>query len=138
MNYPVLLGLAWCTALPACVVETADAGPPPVVVDSGTLVLDWSIDGSKDPNQCDQSGSRTLDVTVTRADGANAGEFQQSCRSFATSIDLAPGTYTADAVLLDSSGADRTTAVHVHTFDILGGDELSVPIDFSAGSFYAP
>ena len=138
MNYRVLLGLALCTALPACFVETADSGPAPVVVDSGTLVLDWSIDGSKDPNQCDQSNSRTLDVTVTRADGANAGEFQQSCRSFATSIDLAPGTYTADAVLLDSSGADRTTAVHVHTFDILGGDELSVPIDFSAGSFYAP
>ena len=138
MNYRVLLGLALSTALPACVVETADSGPAPVVVDSGTLVLDWSIDGTKDPDQCDQSDSRTLDVTVTRADGASAGEFQQSCRSFATSIDLPPGTYSADALLLDSSGADRTTAVHVHPFDILGGDELSVPIDFSAGSFYSP
>ena len=138
MNYRVLLGLALCTALPACFVETADNGPAPVVVDSGTLVLDWSIDGTKDPDQCDQSDSRTLDVVVMRANGESAGEFQQSCSSFATSIDLPPGTYSADAVLLDPSGADRTTSVHVHTFDILGGDELSVPIDFSAGSFYAP
>ncbi len=138
MNYRVLLGLVLTSALPACVVETADDAPRPVVVDSGTLVLDWTIDDSKDPDQCDQSDSQTLDVTVMRTDGASAGEFQQSCRAFATSIDLPPGTYTAEAVLLDSSGADRTTAVHVRTFDILGGDELSVPIDFSAGSFYAP
>jgi hypothetical protein len=41
-------------------------------------------------------------------------------------------------VLIDSSGQDRTKAVHVHPFDILGGDELSIPIDFSAGSFLAP
>lgn len=126
------------SALPGCFVETADPGPGPVVVDTGTLVLDWTIDGTTDPDECDQSGSRTLDVTVTRADGANAGEFQEGCRAFATSIDLPPGTYSAEAVLLDSSGADRTTSVHIHTFDILGGDELSIPIDFSAGSFYAP
>lgn len=138
MNYRILLGVLLTSALPACFVETADTGPGPVVVDSGTLVLDWSIDGTKDPDECDQSGSRTLDVTVTRVDGANAGEFQEGCRAFATSIDLAPGSYSAEAVLLDSFGADRTTAVHIHAFDILGGDELSIPIDFSAGSFYAP
>ena len=138
MNHRIALGLILASSLPACLVETADNGPPPVVVDTGTLVLDWTIDGSKDPEQCDQSDSRTLDVTVTRADGASAGEFQESCRAFATSIDLPRGTYFADAVLLDATGADRTTAVHVHTFDILGGDELSVPIDFSAGSFYSP
>ncbi|MEO8903306.1 MAG: hypothetical protein ABI627_17425 [Polyangiaceae bacterium] len=138
MNYRVLLGLALSTALPACLVQTADTGPGPVAVDSGTLVLDWTVAGTKDPDQCDESDSRTLDVRVTRNDGASAGEFQESCRAFATSIDLPPGTYSADAVLLDSSGADRTTAVHVHTFDILGADELSVPIDFPAGSFYSP
>lgn len=138
MNYRVFLGFLPAFALPACFVETADTGPGPVVVDSGTLVLDWSIDGTKDPDECDQSGARTLDVIVTRADGASAGEFQEGCRAFATSIDLPPGTYSAEAALLDSSGVDRTTAVHIHTFDILGGDELSIPIDFSAGSFYAP
>ena len=138
MNYRVLLGLAVCTALPACVVEAAGSGPAPAVVDSGTLVLDWTIDGSNNPDQCDQSGARTMDVVVTRSDGAAAGEFQESCSAFVTRIDLPIGTYSADAALLDSFGADRTTTVHLHTFDILGGDELSVPIDFSAGSFYSP
>jgi hypothetical protein len=139
MNYRVLFGVALCAAFPGCFVEADDGGSPgPVVVDSGSLVLDWTIDGTKDPDQCDQGAASTIDVSVTTANGSPAGEFQQSCAAFATTIDLPRGSYTADAVLLDSSGEDRTTAVHIRPFDVLGGDELSIPIDFSAGSFLAP
>lgn len=141
MKYSLLLGLGLCAALPACVVETNDNGtgePRPVAADSGALVVDWTIDGVKDSNQCDQSAATTIDITVTEANGAPAGEYQQSCRAFATTIDLARGSYSAEAVLLDGGGSDRTTAVHIHSFDILGGDQLTVPIDFAASSFYAP
>jgi hypothetical protein len=102
------------------------------------LVLDWTIDDTKDPHRCDQADASTLDVIVSRTNGASAGEFQQSCRAFATTIDLAPGSYSADAILLDAAGEARTTSVQVHAFEILGNDELSIPIDFSAGSFLAP
>ena len=136
MNKLFFLGLAGCALLPACFVEADDsrAGPPPS--SAGSLVLDWSIDGSKNPDECDQSDSTTLDITVTTSSGAPAGEFQESCRAFATTVDLPPGSYSAEAVLIDSSGHDRTTAVQVGAFTIFGNDELSVPVDFPASSFY--
>jgi hypothetical protein len=120
--------------LSGCIVETNDAAP--ARVDSGALVLDWTIDGSKNPDQCDQSDSATLDITVTTLSGSPAGEFQESCRAFATTVDLPPGRYNAEAVLLDPAGHDRTTAVQTGPFTIYGNDELSVPVEFPASSFY--
>ena len=139
MNSKLFLSLACALSalLPSCIIAADNGpGPTPVVVDSGALVLDWTIDGRKNPDMCDQSDSTVLDITVYTTSGASAGEFQQSCRAFATTVDLAPGSYTADAVMLDSSGRDRTTAVHVAPFTIYGNDELSVPVDFPASSFY--
>jgi len=138
MDYRILLSIGLSVALSGCTVDAGGGGSGPVAVDSGSLILDWTIDGTKDPDQCDQAEASTLDVIVSRADGASAGEFQQSCRAFATTIDLAPDSYSADAVLIDSAGEARTTSVHVHSFEILGNDELTIPIDFSAGSFLAP
>lgn len=117
----------------SCSVETTSAAP--VVVSSGTLTLDWTINGTTDPDQCSQGAATSLDVTVDTIDGASAGEFQQACNAFATNIELPPGTYTADAVLLDSNGDDRTTAVHVDAFTIRSSEDLDVPIDFPARSF---
>lgn len=130
-----IVGLGFLVWLSGCSVA-ADAGTGFIADDSGTLVLDWTIDGSKDSSLCDLSDAATLDATVTWADGAFVGEFQQSCRAFAMSIDLAPGSYRAEAVLLDVSGRERTTAVQIRRFDIFGNDEFEVPIDFSAASFY--
>jgi len=124
-----------CALVPGCIVETNDSAPARVV-DSGSLVLDWSIDGSKNPDQCDQSDSVTLDITVTTLSGSPAGEFQESCRAFATTVDLPPGRYNAEAVLLAPDGHDRTTAVQTGPFTIYGNDELTVPVDFPASSFY--
>jgi len=131
------LGLALCAWLPACFIEADNGpGPAPVVTGSGSLVLDWSIDGSKNPDRCDQSDSTDLDITVTTESGALVGEFQQSCRAFATTIDLPRGNYSAEAVLIDSAGRDRTTPVQTGTFRIYGDDVLTVPVDFPASSFY--
>lgn len=144
MNLRFLMGVgsAMLATLSGCVVETADngsSGPPPVHGSgSGSLVVDWTIDGTKDVDQCDQSGSTKIDILVTAANGSPAGEYQQSCAAFATTIDLAPGSYSADALLLDSADQARTTSVHLRTFDILGDDQLTIPVDFDASSFYAP
>jgi hypothetical protein len=66
------------------------------------------------------------------------GTFAQDCGAFATSITLDPGDYTATAVLLDSASQPRTTAVNVRPFSILGRDQLNIPIDFPANSFFQP
>ena len=137
VNQLLSLSLALCLlVLPACFVEADNGRAVPVASSSGSLVLDWTIDGSSNPDHCDLSDASTMDVTVTTPGGSFVGEFQESCRAFVTSVDLSPGNYRAAARLLDGAGHDRTTSVEIRAFTILGNDELSVPIDFPASSFY--
>ena len=138
MNARTAVCLALAISSSACVVETHDPGPGAVVVhDSGSLIVDWTIDGAKSVDDCDLSGSATIDITVRASNGERAGEYQQACTAFATTISLAPGRYTAEAVLLDGAARDRTTPVQIRPFEIFGNDQLSIPIEFPASSFYA-
>jgi len=129
--------------LTGCFVETSgDSSPPPppepvpVAPANGTLVLDWSINGTTDPNQCYQSSAAAIAISVAFDDGTPAGTFQQDCTTFATSITLQAGRYTASAELIDANGSPRTTAVPINPFSINGNDQLNIPIDFPASSFF--
>lgn len=132
-----LLALLASLLVPACTVESDH--PPrraiPVVTD-GTLTVDWTVDGRTDPDECAQGDAASIDIVVQTVGGAHVGEFDDACDAFETSIDLEPGDYVANAVLLDADGRERTTAVDMEPFTILGDDELVVPIDFPARSFY--
>ncbi len=116
----------------ACTVQSDSR---PIGPRDGTLVLDWTIDDTTDPNQCAQGAATDIDVIVDTTAGDSVGEFQQSCGAFATSIPLPPGDYTANAVLLDANGDTRTTDVQIPAFTILGADSLDIPIDFPAAAF---
>lgn len=124
-----ILALGLCAS--SCIIE-ADSAPARA---SGALVVDWTINGLRDPEQCDQGGAESIDILVYRASGALVGEYEASCRVFAARIELPPGLYDADAVLLDEFGSERTTVVNLQTFEIFGDDELHIPIDFPASSF---
>lgn len=124
-SLPLLLGLA----LPGCFFVSEDHHS-----DSGTLVVDWTIHGTKDPALCSLGAADSIDIVVDRGD--RQFEYTQDCRAFATSLDLAPAHYSGLAVLLDASGADRTTEVDLGAFTIYGDDVLTIPIDFPASSFY--
>ncbi|HWA72676.1 MAG TPA: hypothetical protein VG937_10085 [Polyangiaceae bacterium] len=126
------LALGLCSS--SCLVET-DSDPVPPASERGSLIVDWTINGSRDPDQCDQGDAEAIDVVVYYANGETMAEYQASCRAFVTRIDLPRGQYAADAVLIDASGAERTTVVDMRTFEIFGGDELDIPIDFPASSF---
>jgi hypothetical protein len=125
------LALVGALGLFGCAVEAGSNPPPRRVVSTGVLVVDWSISGYQDESYCRQSDADAISVVI---DGE--GEFEEACESFQTSIELAPGTYTGDAVLLDPSGNARTTAVDLGLIDIRGNDELVVPIDFPPDAFY--
>jgi hypothetical protein len=107
-----------------------------IYVDSGTLTVDWTVDGLYDPAECTQGGAETIAITVTTLDDAFVDEYTDWCSSFQTSIELEQGTYQASAVLLDAGGLERTTAVDLGVFYILGNDELAMPVNFPADSFY--
>lgn len=128
---------AGAIALAACTVQTAEPGPPPpTVAPTGSLVVDWSIDGGKDPALCTQSAAAAIRITVYFGDGTIAGNFEQSCSAFAARVALGAGSYSASTVLIDAAGAPRTTAVPINPFAINAGVDFETPIDFPRTSFY--
>lgn len=126
------LGATGCTA-------TVEPAPTAVIVPNqpdGTLVVDWSISSRKDPGDCTLSAADSIQIHITTLDAIDAGIFSQVCGAFATSIALVPGTYQASALLVDVAGQPRTTSVPIQPFTIVGGDQINIPIDFPADSFF--
>jgi hypothetical protein len=130
MKTLALIALTSALMSAGCVVR--DDGPPP----NGTLIVDWTIDGTTDPAKCSQSNADSIQVTINDLNGDNIGTFDQSCNAFAESISLEPADYTASAILVDSNGKPLTTAVPINRFSIYGATELDIPIDFPADSFF--
>jgi hypothetical protein len=102
----------------------------------GTLVVDWTIDGFADPDECDQSDSAFFTMSVFTTRGAHVGDFTDDCTAFVIAVDLAAGSYYADALLEDPEANPRTTVASIEPFTIFGNDTLSIPVDFPASSFY--
>jgi hypothetical protein len=119
-----------------CLFVSDDPGPARRADFTGALVVDWSINGTTNPDRCDQSDATSLRVSVFTTSGDPVGDFVDDCAVFSTSIELDPGSYYADAVLEDAAGHARTTPVPIDDFAIRGADTFSVPIDFPASSFY--
>ncbi|HZU84436.1 MAG TPA: hypothetical protein VE987_16015 [Polyangiaceae bacterium] len=126
------VAFAAAAALAAC--TSTVSSPPP----SGNIIMDWTVDNTKDPAQCDASGATTFNVTLNGSNGGFAGQWVQDCRAFATTIfGLIPDQYTGTANLLDRSGAPRTTSVQLAPFVVFAGTTSTVAIDFPASSFYS-
>jgi hypothetical protein len=127
----VLLALS---LTPACVITTDD----PVYVErgNGLLTLEWTLGGTRDPEECDATDSDVIEISITHSGGRIVDEFVESCDRFVTSVELTPGTYRAEVVLLDPLGRERTTTAFMGTFDIYGDDELILDVDFPPSSFY--
>jgi hypothetical protein len=127
--------LVSAVAVAGCTVNGAP--PPPIVITSGAVIIDWTIRGAKDTNDCQDSGATTLHVALADSSGALPTEYVQSCTAFATTIsNLVPDTYTGTVELLDASGNARTTSVNLAPFDVIGGRTVTVGVDFPANSFF--
>ena len=61
----ILLGATLLCGLPGCFFSTNDPAPTPVSTSVGTLTADWTINGSADPNQCNQSVATDIEIFVT-------------------------------------------------------------------------
>jgi hypothetical protein len=142
---PALPPARWttCTLLTAAALATgcetafSTYPPPPPVVQTGEAVMDWTIDGTKDPARCRSTGADTFHIALYNSGGHFAGEYVQDCTTFATSIGgLVPDTYTGQADLLDANGAARTTTVDLAAFDVIEGTSVTVGLDFPSNSFF--
>jgi hypothetical protein len=121
--------------LTGCIIAE-DSDPVVVTPGHGILTVTWTVDGTDDPAICSFEGADAIDVAVERASGGPAARVTDACEAFITSIELSPGSYVADAILLDGVGRPITTAVDLGYFDIYGGDELVLDVDFPSDSFY--
>jgi hypothetical protein len=113
-----------------CIVNTTPDNSP------GSVELDWTINGGIDPNYCSLSAAASFRATIYDAHGASVGSYDSACTNFAMVVDLQPGTYTADALFVDSGGKARTTTAKLVPFTVDRNRVTTVPTDFPTNSFF--
>jgi hypothetical protein len=113
------------------VIETTTPPAPSL----STLVVRWTISGTRNPDECVKANATEIEVSVSQS-GREIGAWRQRCETFALSITLHPGHYEASAFLLAADGRIRTTQVQMDPFILRGNDTLEIPVDFPASSFY--
>lgn len=118
---------------PRRTVEVEPNQPQPPTTPS-KLVLRWSIDGKRDPNECVKSMASDIEVSVFDG-GREVGAWRQRCDAFAISITLNPGNYSGSALLLDAYRRPRTTSATIDPFTLRGNDTIEVPVNFPGSSF---
>jgi len=101
----------------------------------GTLIVDWTVEGSKDPDACIANAVDRVDVVLRTWDGRFVDEFQENCEEFELAVDLDPGDYEVDALLVDRRGAELTTSVQDDVRIYSGRGTVSA-VDFPPSSFF--
>ena len=102
---------------------------------AGTLVVDWTVAGSKSRLACRDFGADSIDIIIATRSGDFVDEFTVYCERFSAAVDLVPGRYVVDSVLLDFDGYELTTPVRdgLRIYDL----ETTVSaIDFPEDSFF--
>jgi hypothetical protein len=96
----------------------------------------WTIDGSTDPAECRQADVSDISILVETRSGETVGEYLSDCRDFETEIELDPGRYYANAVLLDRNGDERTTVIEFDPLSLGSDERQDISVDFPNDSFY--
>jgi hypothetical protein len=131
----LLGGCFFSTSEPPPSREVTVTPTEPPAPTTATLVVEWTITGLTDPNECIKAEAKNIEISIVGTDGTEVGAYQQACSAFKTSITLNPGTYSAYAALLDDAGRTRTTDVAINQFTLQSNDSLTVPVDFPSNSF---
>ena len=129
--------LALCAAfgLSGCFISTDDGGHSRGPLPTGTLTVDWTIDGQRSDLDCADFGVDRLELVIYDLSGAEVDSVEPFCESFAVSLDLIEDTYSADVTLVDSADRSVTLTKTLDDLDIIDGTELSVSVDFPIDSF---
>lgn len=129
------LALGAALQLSGClfVAEDDDRGLEPLPF--GTLTVNWSIDGLRDPIDCEDFGVDRLELVIFDLAGNEVDELEPFCEAFGISVDLPEGSYFADVTLVDSFDRAATLTETLEALDIIGGTDLSVGVDFPVDSF---
>jgi len=126
-----LLGAGW---LAGCTVEAGVTPAPPTPEVTGSVTVVWTIAGRSDAAVCSEYSVDSLELVVYDNSGSPVIRTTAPCEAFNVSIDLAPGLYDADATLVDVNQKRRSRTLPIQDIRVTAGTNISVDIDFPAGS----
>lgn len=127
-SYARLALCATAVQLPACIIVAGDDHG------LGTLTVEWTVQGLREPSDCAAFGVDRLELALFTPSGRLVDEIEPFCESFGVSLDLVEGLYFGDATLVDSFD-DPVTFTQPLSLEILEATELAVSIDFPFASF---
>jgi hypothetical protein len=126
-----MVGLALATA--AGCTARADIYPLPSGND-GTFTVQWSVGGRFNASQCAAYGADQMELVITDASGRRVATAYQPCEEMKMTVPLPPGSYVADARLLDVRGRPVSTTLNLQPFSIYRGTDTAADTDFPASS----
>lgn len=109
----------------------ADELPPAV----GSLTVQWTLSGRREPLDCGGLGIDRFQLSLTAASGGEAEPWEAPCDAFQISIDLPPGTYSGEALMVDRLDRPVTLNVPLEQVDVVAGRDVVKPIDFPMAAF---
>jgi hypothetical protein len=124
----------WLAALAFELSAAAQPPSPEPPTAAGTLTVQWTISGRRDPIDCGGLGVDRLELSVRAAPG-DEEQADGPCDAFQISLDLAPGTYHGDVVLVDRLNRPVTLALPLDQLEIVAGREVVKSVDFPVGAF---
>jgi hypothetical protein len=104
---------------------------------TGSLTITWDVAGLTDPTQCTAHNANTISVQLYDSASQPFGTpYTAACSAFTLTIpNLAPGTYSVGAEMLDASSQAASTAVPPVTVSVVAGTATPQAFTFPANAF---
>lgn len=118
-------------ALGGCIVTT----DPTPGLGTGTLTIDWTLNGSSHPSACSHYWVDRVDVVLVDDFGDLVAHEEPYCEDFGISFELENGWYTTEVTLLD---AERYAVSDTAITDVFvrRNREAVVGVDFPEAVIY--
>jgi len=127
-------GLLGAASLAACTLQAGVSPAPPPTDVTGSLTVRWTIAGSDSSVQCSYYAVDSLRLVIYDDSGSQVTSIDAACEAFNVTVDLDPGTYSADATLVDVNKKPRSLTLPINNIRITTGTDLAIATDFPARS----
>ena len=121
--------LAFLSLVPGCTLHIGDG-----YYGDATLVADWSIEGSFDPDQCNAVGAVDLELVVRDRFGDFVLDAVIACEAMGMDISMDEGVYDLQFRLTDRRGRPVSDTLYVDRVRLRDYRDTEVSIDFDHAS----
>ncbi len=104
--------------------------------DTGSLTIDFTVDGREDGAVCRELGVAAADVQIIDGFGDLVTDVEIDCEDFSGSIDLPQADYRAEVTLVDGDDNALSTTAVVRGLAVIAGTDLETSVDFPASSMF--